>query len=124
MQKFLSLFAASTFVLVSACSQDNPAEHADGASLRVDVVAPKEPEIIASSGQLSVGELNNGYDHQLTMERARQYDEPAEDVGTSWDDDSWAYAEGTGPAIVEKEVPAKPDPKLNRTYKSGGDFEG
>lgn len=85
---------------------DEPAANPDGAGLRVDVVAPKEPELANSGGQLGVGELANGYDHTETMSRIQTPEETGEDIGTSWDDDNWTYSDGTGPATRPAPSPA------------------
>lgn len=77
---------------------DEAAISADGTGLRVDVVAPKEPEIINGGAQLGVGELADGYDHAETMARIQTPEDTGEDIGTSWDDDNWTYSDGTGPA--------------------------
>ena len=104
----LSVLAMVLAGTLAACS-DNTTQHTvDGDGLRVDVVAPKEPEIVPTQGQLSVGELADGYDHAATMQRAQEFETVDEDLGTSWNDESWAYEDGTGPAI--KQVPqSEPD---------------
>ena len=121
---FLAMALLGSTAAVSACSDGAATERADGEALKVDVVAPREPDIIPSSGQLSVGDLANSYDHQQTMDRARQSDQPADDIGTSWNDDSWAYSEGTGPATVSKETAPQHDPKAVQKSKSMDGLEG
>ncbi|MEG1453741.1 hypothetical protein [Brevundimonas sp.] len=110
---------------------DEPAANADGTGLRVDVVAPKEPEVANSGGQLGVGELANGYDHTEAMARIHPAEETGEDIGTSWNDDNWNYSDGTGPApsstpgkdAMDEKQPL-PVEKTIKVTKVPNDYEG
>ncbi len=106
---------------------DEPAANPDGAGLRVDVVAPKEPEAANSGGQLGVGELANGYDHTETMSRIHPVDETGEDTGTSWNDDNWNHSDGTGPAMSQDDLNDKqplPAEKTVKVTKVPSGYEG
>lgn len=107
---------------LAACSPEAGSEHADGKGLKVDVVAPREPEVISNTGQLAVGELANTYDHEATMARAHANDVPVDETGTSWNDDNWAYAEGTGPEMTPKDVIDKKDPPSVKVTKIPSDY--
>lgn len=115
----LSLLGLAAVAALGACSPDKTVEHSGGQALKVDVVAPREPEIVASSGQLSVGELANGYDHEQTMARAHAVEQPVDDIGTMWNDENWA--EGTGPALEPRDAAITADPKVKVT-KVPADF--
>lgn len=106
---------------------DEPTANADGTALRVDVVAPKEPEVVNSGGQLGVGELANGYDHTEAMARIHPAEETGEDIGTSWNDDNWNYSDGTGPAPSKDPMDEKqslPVEKTIKVTKVPNDYEG
>lgn len=114
-----ALFASAT---LAACSGSETAERSDGKALKVDVVAPREPEIIPASGQLSVGELANSYDHEATMARV-QPQPPEDDIGTTWNDDGWIYSEGTGPDMTPAE-PVEKEVRSSKITKVPADHEG
>ena len=122
-QFLITLVGMTSLVAAAACSPSGDGERADGKALKVDVVAPPEPEIIATSGQLSVGELANGYDHAEAMARV-QPEEPVEETGTSWNDEGWVYSEGTGPETSPKEQLLTKDPKTSKVTKVPDDYEG
>lgn len=86
-----------------------PGSNASGPGLSIDVVAPKSPEPVRTSGQLSVGELNNGYDHTATMQKTEAA--PAEDPNayTAWNDDNWS-GENAPPPVEDKRT-YQSDPK-------------
>jgi len=87
---------------------NEPDSNDGGPALSIDVIAPKEPEPVRSTGQLAVGELNNGYDHTATMAQATP---EAEDPNayTAWNDDNWANESGL-PEQSDKRVIVS-DPK-------------
>lgn len=120
----LSFFGLAAIAALGACSPEKSVERANGEALKVDVVAPREPEIIAASGQLSVGELANSYDHEQTMARAHASEVPVDDIGTSWNDDNWAYSEGTGPETMPKDQVQSGDPKVKVTKVPADGYEG
>lgn len=123
----LSLFSVAALMVAAtaACSPSDPTPSADGSGLRVDVVAPREPEIASDGGQLAVGDLADGYNHEETMARAMELDAQSQDHGTSWDDDGWVYSEGTGPAVEPPvDAIATKDNKPVKTTKVPADFEG
>lgn len=96
---------------MAVINEKDPNKLTGGNSLRVDVVAPKEPETIQSSGQLAVGELANSYNHEETMHRVEE-DVAEEETGTSWNDQVWgddseppsASADPIGDKLAEKSV--------------------
>lgn len=81
---------------------NEPGTRVNGPALSIDVIAPREPEPVRSSGQLSVGELNNGYDHAATMAQAEPSQEDANGY-TSWNDDNWSN-EGVLPDETDKRI--------------------
>jgi len=109
----LSLLGLAAVAALGACSPERSEQHVGGEGLRVDVVAPREPEIVPAGGQLSVGDLANGYDHEQTMARAHAVEQPVDDIGTTWNDENWA--EGTGPAIEVRDTAPVADPKVKVT---------
>ena len=85
----LAIVAAGViWFAMAVINEKDPDKLTGGSSLRVDVVAPKEPETINSSGQLAVGDLANSYNHEETMHRAEEQ-VAEEETGTSWNDDVW-----------------------------------
>ena len=80
--------------------RNEPGSSVGGQGLHIDVVAPNEPAPVASSGQLGVGDLNNGYDHSQAMS-APQAAENADDYAR-FDDGSWNAETGTGLNVEDK----------------------
>lgn len=118
----LIVLGLTAIAALGACSPENSVEYVGGDALKVDVVAPREPEIVPTNGQLSVGDLANTYDHEQTMARVHASQEPVDDIGTTWNDDNWAYAEGTGPEIMPQDQVQQSDPKVKVT-KTPNDYE-
>ena len=83
--------------------RNEPGGSASGPALSIDVVAPKAPEPVQSTGQLSVGELSNGYEHTATIEKTEET--PSEDPEgyTTWNDDNWSN-DRTPPSSDDKRV--------------------
>lgn len=91
--------------------------------LHIDVVAPKEPDLIQSEGKLSVGELTDGYDHSQTLQPpAPEYT----DDYTTFDDPAWNAQEGTGMVPQDKRAyssnPKQPQYDDREVY--GGNIPG
>lgn len=88
---------------------NEPGSNANGPALSIDVVAPKEPDAIKTSGQLSVGDLNNGYDHTATVEKAETAPAEDQDGYTTWSDDNWSN-DSDAPQSEDKRI-LQSDPK-------------
>ena len=82
--------------------RNEPGSSISGQGLHIDVVAPTEPAPVQSSGQLGVGDLNNGYDHSQAM-AAPDAAENSDDYAR-FDDGSWNAETGTGLHIEDKRV--------------------
>lgn len=74
-----------------------------GPALKIDVVAPTEPVPVSTGGQLSVGELNNSYDHTEAMTRVEPQEDP--DNFVTFDDQSWPDDVGTTDKRTYKSAP-------------------